>query len=191
MVVLLLAGAGALAYVVFGGDDKVDRTPVVRSAPPRPVPPPMPQLPVLPARAAVDPVDTPEAGPCGPGMEMYSEIVGDATRATGCASRTDGGRIKQGQWTLVDPKGFKLEGEYVDNLREGRWTAWYPSGSVFQYVNFLHDKKDGVWVQWSEDGRKIFEHSYRDDQLDGPSTDYPADGGYVTSDWRNGVRSGP
>lgn len=191
LVALFAAAAAGLAYVAFGGDEKVDRAPVVRSAPvPRP-PPPLPQLP-QPVATAVAAVASPvEAGPCGPDMEQFDEVEGDGTHASGCAKRVDGNRSKEGSWSMRDVRGFTLEGKYVGGLREGRWTAWYPNGALFQYVDFVHDKKDGFWVQWSQDGRKLFEHAYRDDVLDGPSTDYMPDGTTQTVEYKDGRRVGP
>lgn len=189
LIALFVAAAGGLAYIAFGGDDRVDRTPVVRSAPTRVAvapPPPPPVSPVAAAEPAPDPAA--EAGPCGAGMEAFDDLLEDGTRARGCGKRVDGNRLKQGRWTLSDAQGFTMNGEYVDGLREGRWTAWYKSGVVFQYVDFIHDKKEGTWVQWTEDRRKVFERSYRNDVLDGPSTIYFADGGYEVQNWRNGER---
>ncbi len=190
-IALFAGAAGGIAYVAFGGDDKVDRTPVVRSAPVLPAPPPLPQMPQPVAPPPVAAAPAAEAGRCGPDMESFDEVEGDGTRASGCARRVDGGRSKEGTWTMHDPRDFTLEGKYVGGLREGRWTAWYPNGALFQYVEFVHGKKNGFWVQWSQDGRKLFEHAYRDDVLDGPSTDYMPDGTTQTSEYKEGRRVGP
>lgn len=190
LVALFVTAAAGLAYIVFGGDDKVDRTPVVRSAPVAPPPPALPQLP-QPVPAAVASASPIDAGPCGPDMEHYDEVESDGTLSSGCGKRVDGNRLKEGRWTMRDTRNFTMEGQYADGLREGRWTAWYPSGSLFQYVEFVHGKKNGVWVQWSEDHRKLFEHAYVDDELDGASTDYFPDGRTETVEWKRGVRVGP
>ncbi len=190
LVALFAVAAAGVAYVAIGSDDEIDRTPVVRSAPP-PVPPP-PVQPVLPPPpspiAALPPA---EAGPCGPDMEPFDEVEGDGTRSSGCGRRIDGNRSREGTWTMHDVRGFTLEGKYVDGLREGRWTAWYPNGALFQYVDFVHGRKNGFWVQWGQDGRKLFEHAYRDDVLDGTSTDYSPDGTTQTSEYKDGRRVGP
>ena len=112
----------------------------------------------------------------------------DGTIARGCIRLADGGaRWKEGSWTMTDTKGFVLTGEYVDDLREGEWTAWYPSGVVFQKVDFARDKKNGTWVQWSESGAKTFERQYKDDLQDGVSVSYGADGSVDRSVWRAGA----
>ena len=189
-IVLLVAPIiGAVGYIAFGGNDDAPPPAIVRAvkppeAPPPPVEPPEPSIQGIPIPR---PSVSAPTGPCPPSFEPLEESYRDGSKGSGCGRRDDGGTVATGVWTIVDPVGRSLRGEYVNGEREGKWVATYPSGATFQIVWFHHGKKNGTWIQWKEDGTKVFEREYRDDRLDGWSIDYRADGGQTRVEYRDGI----
>lgn len=62
-----------------------------------------------------------------------------------------------------DEGGNKLmEGEYQRNMRNGKWTTWYPNGRKRAEGLCRAGARDGEWSFWSEDGkltrREVFDH---------------------------------
>jgi hypothetical protein len=196
---LFAAAAGGIGYVVFGGDRAQPEaiTSIRRPPPPTPTrePEPVPMQPALPPPSVVPSLGPDDAsaeydsGGCPDGLVMTDEVYNNTERGRGCARLVDGGQhINEGTWRIDDTHGMTLSGMYVHGLRQGRWTAWYPSGSVFQQIDFVDDKRSGTWIQWTEDGRKVFEKDYRDDRQDGRTLIYLPDGGVEEQTWTNGVQ---
>jgi hypothetical protein len=52
------------------------------------------------------------------------------------------------------------EGDYQNDLREGTWSEYYPSGKLKAKGNYVHDKKSGYWKEFAEDGRETGEIVY-------------------------------
>ena len=48
---------------------------------------------------------------------------------------------------------IKLEGNYKDNKRDGKWTYWYENGQIEQEGNYKDHKQDGKWTWWHENGQ--------------------------------------
>lgn len=58
-----------------------------------------------------------------------------------------------------------LEGEMVNNMREGEWEWYYENGNISSSVDFIKDKKEGKQEMWSETGEKTKEEYYKNGVL--------------------------
>ena len=60
---------------------------------------------------------------------------------------------------------YKVQGEYTNGLKDGKWTWWHENGQKKEEGNYKDGKRDGKWVSWSEDGKKEKEEFYKDGKL--------------------------
>lgn len=52
------------------------------------------------------------------------------------------------------------EGEYKDNKKDGKWTVWYQSGSIWSEGSYSKGLDDGKRTGYYENGKKHFEGEY-------------------------------
>jgi antitoxin component YwqK of YwqJK toxin-antitoxin module len=68
---------------------------------------------------------------------------------------------------LIKETGFypdgslRIEGEYKEGKRDGRWVYWYDNGNKWSEARYKADIRDGKSTVWHENGRKYFEGSYK------------------------------
>ena len=135
----------------------------------------------------------------------------------GLINRKDAAGKKQGQWIKADTAGRKIyEGQFKDDIPQGTFRYYFPSGSlkavsVFspdgkttnttmyfpsgkknaegKYVN---EKKEGVWRYFSEyDESLVSEEIFVSGKKDGIEKTYYAGKNVVeTVTWKNGLREG-
>lgn len=48
----------------------------------------------------------------------------------------------------------KWEVNYVNGIKEGIQTDWYPNGEKMLEGMYIHGKKEGTWTRWDEDSKK-------------------------------------
>ena len=76
-------------------------------------------------------------------------------------------RIHNNDSILVKEIGYytdgtkRIEGEYLDGKRNGRWTYWYEDGKKWSEANYQADVRHGKSTVWHENGRKYFEGNYK------------------------------
>ena len=59
------------------------------------------------------------------------------------------------------PDGQKrIEGEYREGKREGKWTYWYNNGNKWSEAVYKAGLRDGKSTVWHENGRKYYEGNY-------------------------------
>lgn len=104
---------------------------------------------------------------------------------TGCASSTE--RVVESKYPdnspqtvkyykvngdkreLVREEGFyqnkqkRLEGEYKNNERDGKWIYYYESGKLWSEGFFRQGKSEGLRVTYFENGSKRYEGHYKND----------------------------
>lgn len=67
-----------------------------------------------------------------------------------------------GYWKYFYENGnARMEGEFIDNVREGDWIFYYEDESVKSEGAFLNGNKNGVWKYYNEDGSLQSESEYR------------------------------
>lgn len=60
------------------------------------------------------------------------------------------------------PQGQKrIEGEYVDGLRDGTWMYWYDNGNTWSQASYKAGIRHGRSTVWFENGQKYFEGRYK------------------------------
>jgi uncharacterized protein len=58
---------------------------------------------------------------------------------------------KEGVW-IENINGFKTEGEYLDDVREGNWKTFYPNGNPYSEGKYIDDYADGIHIFYFENG---------------------------------------
>ena len=72
----------------------------------------------------------------------------------------------------------KMEGQYKNGLKNGRWTYWYENRQKKEEGTYKDGKKDGAIAEWYESGQKKYEGTYKgvdgygDSIKDGKWTDW-------------------
>lgn len=60
------------------------------------------------------------------------------------------------------PDGQKrIEGEFKDGKRQGKWTYWYDNGNRWSQASYKAGILDGKSTVWHENGSKYYEGRYR------------------------------
>ena len=110
----------------------------------------------------------------------------------------------------------KLQGQYEDGYKDGKWTYWYDNGQkekeeIYDGANgtpqkrtYWHENgeksaeqtykgrmRDGLWTSWYENGQKKTEGTYKGMFKDGLHTYWGSNGHkIVEGNWKNGKRDG-
>lgn len=102
-------------------------------------------------------------------------------------------------------KGFVVERIRINrrdknNLKQGRWVVFFPSGIIKQEGNYRDDKKDGYFKEYAENGDLISVTKYVDDVLQTEAAEikkpeikneyYPTGQIKSSATFRNGVAEG-
>ena len=70
----------------------------------------------------------------------------------------------------------KLEGDYLNNKRNGKWTAWFKSGKIWSEGTFKDDLGEGLRTIYYENGQKHIVGNYKHDKKIGKWQYYSVDG---------------
>ena len=57
-----------------------------------------------------------------------------------------------------------IEGQYKDNEREGKWTAWYRNGNIWSTGEYQKGMENGLKTVYHENGNKYYEGHVVDDE---------------------------
>ncbi len=111
------------------------------------------------------------------------------------AEFSDGSAINDGHYTewYAPPGHQKMEeGDYVDGVRQGKWTLWHENGKVRRVENFVNGKLEGSWKQYRDDGTLESEQSYKNNLRDGKWVAYDSTGKHIDAEceYKAGVFGG-
>lgn len=93
---------------------------------------------------------------------------------------------KQGNWKEFhygkQEKGrkTKAEGNYINGMRDGKWTFYYEDGSTEQKGVYKMGKPDGLWMWYYENGKLLREEEFTDGLEDGHLVEYNDSGTIIT-----------
>jgi antitoxin component YwqK of YwqJK toxin-antitoxin module len=111
------------------------------------------------------------------------------------AEYSDGSSVNDGRYTewYAPPGHQKMEeGDYVEGVRQGKWTLWHENGKVRRIESFSNGKLDGSWKQYREDGTLESEQSFRNNLRDGKWVAYDSTGKRIDAqfEYKSGVFDG-
>ena len=76
--------------------------------------------------------------------------------------------LKSGSETYYYPNGQKAsEGFYKDDKLEGSLTYWYDNGQKASEGHYVNDKPEGIQTAWDENGQLESEQEYKNGELTG------------------------
>lgn len=58
----------------------------------------------------------------------------------------------------------KMEGKYRNNLRDGKWQAWYENGKLWSEGEYRDGKRTGMGIAYHPNGKKYIEGMYKEDE---------------------------
>ncbi len=94
----------------------------------------------------------------------------------------DGTEVEHGEALLWYDNGqVKLQGEYVDGVREGLWLSWHSNGKNRGEGRLHRNRRFGTWIMWDENGQKRSEATYEVGLKHGRATVWDADGKVVST----------
>lgn len=70
----------------------------------------------------------------------------------------------------------KMDGEFKNELREGKWKAWYENGNLWSEGDYKEGKRNGIGIAYHENGKKYIEGLYRNDTRVGAWKFYDTNG---------------
>ena len=95
----------------------------------------------------------------------------------------DGTQIKEGPWKHAKHhfddrvrRYLESEGNYENDLEQGLWRYYHPSGAIYREVEIQHGQWHGLFRQWNRQGQILEERMYEDDIKSGPATEWYDDG---------------
>ena len=98
------------------------------------------------------------------------------------------GGVKTGDGTLVNSKGLKYEGHFVDGKFHGEGTAWYPDGSKYE-GGWRSGQRHGQGSWRAADGTS-YTGQFREGDFSGQGTLTMANGDILTGQWSQGKLNG-
>jgi len=75
---------------------------------------------------------------------------------------------KNGAFTEISDNGEKAEGQYIDNIKDGLWSEWFPNGN--KKTEILYTKGNlvnGTYSEWYDNGQIKESKKYLNLQLNG------------------------
>jgi len=117
-------------------------------------------------------------------------------------NKTDAAGLRQGHWTITalmmnregypSPMAIVLEGNYINNKREGTWIEYYPNGKKKSELIYWDDVPDGLCKTFYPDGKICTELNYANSLPKGVGKTFYPDGKLWTEfTWKNGRLDGP
>lgn len=94
---------------------------------------------------------------------------------------------KEGERILIKeteyyPNHFKkMEGEFKEGKRHGKWIVWYDNGNPWSEGHYKNGKRNGKSITWFENGKMRYEGKYKDDLKVGIWKFYDEQGNFVKS----------
>ena len=83
------------------------------------------------------------------------------------------------------------EGNYKDDVLDGKWTEWYENGQKKSEQNFKNYWPDGKWTEWYENGQIKLEGNYNSNKRDGKWTEwYENAQKSIQGNYKNGLKDG-
>lgn len=104
----------------------------------------------------------------------------------------DGTEVEHGESLIWYEDGqVKMQGEYLDGVREGLWRSWYLDGKMRGEGRLHRDRRVGTWTMWHDNGQKRSEAAYEVGLTHGRSTVWDADGKVIkTGEYVRGKKYG-
>lgn len=98
---------------------------------------------------------------------------------------------REGQPDYGNPKQVKVEGQFVNGNRHGKWVTLYNTGDLAVVQTYQNGKVEGPHIEYSQDGEIILQVNYKNDLPHGQFTGF-AFGGIVeeTGEYENGRKIG-
>lgn len=114
---------------------------------------------------------------------------------------TDANGMRQGHWVVYNSTRHLAgyadnakveEGDYKDNMKQGVWISYYPSGAVKSKITFKDNRPEGYAITYFENGKVNEEGTWSNNRWVGPYKLYYENGNiqheFVYND--NGKRDG-
>ena len=118
---------------------------------------------------------------CGPGLE---EVVVDSYEdGTPKVVRYYKGEGKEK--TMVKEATFyadgavRMEGEFLNGIKHGRWISYYENGSRWSEGNFTDGINNGTTITWHENGQKYYKGYYKNGERAGTWKFWGDDGEFI------------
>ena len=143
-------------------------------------------------------------------------LISTLVHAQDAPNKTDAAGKKQGHWIKFDDDKKKIyEGNFIDNIPDGKFTYFYDTGipwseTVFSQNGkvartkmfdaggkltgegkYVNEKKDSLWKFYNQDGKLISDELYVNGLKNGVCKVYYADGQVAEEKtWKNGILEG-
>ena len=95
---------------------------------------------------------------------------------------------KNGKMNVTYDNGDKYEGDFVDNVKEGKGIYYFSNGDKYE-GEFFEDEKDGYGIYYYKNGEK-YEGEFKENKKDGHGIYYYLDGDRYEGEFKKGYAEG-
>lgn len=114
-------------------------------------------------------------------ITVFSALILNATLTSMSGGQdtpnyTDANGLKQGHWIILNStkhlpgytdKDKIEEGDYKNNLKQGIWIQYYPSGAIKNKITFNNNRPDGYTISYFENGKTAEEGIWKNNRWTG------------------------
>ena len=74
---------------------------------------------------------------------------------------------KNGEFVEISNNKAKAKGKYINDIKDGLWTEWFPNGSKMTEAHYTGNIVNGSYDEWYDTGQKKEEKTYLNGKLNG------------------------
>jgi antitoxin component YwqK of YwqJK toxin-antitoxin module len=116
---------------------------------------------------------------CGPKRVVEAKYDNGNPRVVKYYDKVDGKEKLVKEEVFYENKVKKMEGEYSNDQRTGKWSAWYENGKLWSTGEYKDGKRNGPGMVYHENGNKYIESVYANDEKTGKWKFYDTTGKVV------------
>ncbi|MBK7214330.1 MAG: hypothetical protein IPH88_13730 [Bacteroidales bacterium] len=104
---------------------------------------------------------------CGPKKIIESKYDNGNPKVVKYVKKINGKEQVIKEEYFYDNNVKKMEGEYTDEKRSGKWSAWYQNGKLWSEGMYSEGLRNGPGMVYHENGKKYIESFYTNDEKTG------------------------
>lgn len=113
---------------------------------------------------------------CGPDKVIESTYDNGNPKVVKYYETIDGKKQVVKEEVYYENSNKKMEGEYINEKRNGKWSAWYEDGQLWSEGDYKEGKREGIGMVYHPNGKKYIESMYTQDEKTGKWRFYDSSG---------------
>jgi len=113
---------------------------------------------------------------CGPKKVIESTYDNGNPKVIKYYKTIDGKKQVVREEVYYENSNKKMEGEYLNEKRVGKWSAWYEDGQLWSEGEYKDGKREGIGLVFHPNGKTYIESMYSGDEKTGKWRFYDTSG---------------